>query len=85
MLTMRGNWRDTRAEIINEATGEVVARIHRESSNASEPLLGRQTYKLTVAGGVDKAVLATMCICLDEMQEADSVKEARCGGLCTIM
>ena len=63
---MKGNWLDTSAEIVDEASGAVVARIDRKFFNARELLLGHQTYHLTVAPGVDMALLAAMCICLDE-------------------
>jgi uncharacterized protein YxjI len=61
---MKGNWFDTSADIVNEATGQPVARIQRKLSGRE--LLGQQEYAVEVAGGVDKALMAAMCICMDE-------------------
>jgi uncharacterized protein YxjI len=76
---MRGNWRDTTADIVDEATGAVVARINRKLLNARELVLGQQTYHLTVAPGADVALLVAMCVCLDEKQNEGG------GGTCIIM
>jgi uncharacterized protein YxjI len=62
---MKGNWFDTSADIVDEATGAVVARIDRKLLNARELILGHQTYHLTIAPGVDMALLVAMCMCLD--------------------
>ena len=62
---MEGNFLDSRAEIKNEA-GAVVATIDRKFFNAAELIGGQQTYVVTIAPGIDMAVLAAMCICLDE-------------------
>ena len=74
---MKCNFLDTSAEIVDENTGATVARIDRKLFNLSEAFLGLQTYHLTVAPGVDMALLVAMCICLDEKnnegQEACSV------------
>jgi len=39
-LTMRGNWRDTSAEIVDAAGGAVVARVDRKLFNAREAFMG---------------------------------------------
>ncbi|KAL2169552.1 hypothetical protein VTG60DRAFT_5945 [Thermothelomyces hinnuleus] len=65
-LTMRGNWFDTSADIVDAATGAVVARIDRKLFNARELLLGHQTYHVTIAPGADIALVVAMCVCLDE-------------------
>ncbi|KAK4225615.1 tubby C-terminal-like domain-containing protein [Podospora fimiseda] len=65
-LTMDGNWFDTTAEIKDQATGFVVARIQRKLFNMREAILGQQTYHLTIAPGVDVAVIVAMAIALDE-------------------
>jgi len=65
-LLMKGNWLASRAEILDEETGETVALIDRKLWNAGEIFAGQQTYCLVVAPGVDLALLAACCICFDE-------------------
>ncbi|KAJ4361695.1 hypothetical protein N0V95_001679 [Ascochyta clinopodiicola] len=67
VLTMRGNWRDTTADITDEAQGNVVvARINRQWLSGKDLFFGKQTYGVSVAPGVDMALIAALCICLDE-------------------
>ncbi|KAF3045840.1 hypothetical protein E8E11_006814 [Didymella keratinophila] len=67
VLTMRGNWFDTTADITDEAQGNaVVARIDRKLLSGKDIFFGQQTYAVTVAPGVDMALIAALCICLDE-------------------
>ncbi len=63
---MKGDFFSRRVDITDEATGQVVARIDRKFFNARELLGGQQTYAVTVAQGMDLAVIVAMCICLDE-------------------
>lgn len=42
----------------------VIARIKRQYSMGT--LIGKQTYGVEVAPGVDLALMAALCICLDE-------------------
>ncbi|KAK4200929.1 tubby C-terminal-like domain-containing protein [Triangularia verruculosa] len=79
ILFMKGNWFDTSADIVDETTGAVVARIDRKLLNMREAFLGQQTYHLTVAPGADMAVLVAMCIALDEKNNEGE------GGFCTVM
>ncbi|KAI8936661.1 hypothetical protein NX059_007058 [Plenodomus lindquistii] len=66
-LTMRGNWFDTTADIVDEAQGGViVARINRKILNSKDIMFGQQTYAVQIAPGVDMALIAALCICLDE-------------------
>ncbi|KAL1863085.1 hypothetical protein VTK73DRAFT_6447 [Phialemonium thermophilum] len=65
-LQMKGNWLDSRAEIVDTATGAVVAIIDRQMLSGRDIFLGKQTYALICAPGVDMALMAAMCICLDE-------------------
>lgn len=44
----------------------VVARIDRKLLSGKGLFFGRQTYAVTVAPGVDMALIAALCICLDE-------------------
>ena len=67
-FVMRGNWRSSKADIVDEATGFVMARIKRDRT-AKHYLMGAQTYTVTVAQGVDMALVSAMCICLDEKNE----------------
>jgi hypothetical protein len=43
-LLMSGNFLDTTANIVDESTGKIVARIDRSFLNARELLAGQQTY-----------------------------------------
>lgn len=63
---MKGDFFDSSADITCQATGATVARIDRKFLNGSELLFGQQTYVVTVAPGVDMALICAMCICLDE-------------------
>ncbi|PSN67683.1 hypothetical protein BS50DRAFT_572727 [Corynespora cassiicola Philippines] len=66
-LTMKGNFFDTYADITDEAQGGfVVARIDRKMLSGKDIFFGQQTYGVQVAPGVDMALVAAMCICLDE-------------------
>ena len=65
-LVMKGNWNDRAAHIVNESTGEPVARISRKRLTARHILFGQDTYNVTVAPGVDMALVAGLCICFDE-------------------
>lgn len=76
---MTGNWLDTTADIVDAASGAVAARIDRKLFNARELLLGHQTYHVTIAPGVDVALIIAMCVCLDATQNEQN------GGACTIL
>ncbi|OAL52804.1 DUF567-domain-containing protein [Pyrenochaeta sp. DS3sAY3a] len=67
VLTMSGNFFDTTADIKDEAQGGlVVARIDRKLLSGKDVFFGQQTYGVQVAPGVDMALIAALCICLDE-------------------
>ncbi|KAF6829110.1 tubby C-terminal domain-containing protein [Colletotrichum plurivorum] len=65
-LSMKGNWLSTQADIVDVSTGQVLGQINRNMFKMRDFLGGAQTYALTVAPGVDMALMAAMCICLDE-------------------
>ncbi|KAF3941500.1 hypothetical protein ABW19_dt0200576 [Dactylella cylindrospora] len=65
-LLMKGDFFDREAAITDETTGAVVATINRKFFNVGEILGGAQTYVLSVAPGVDTALMTAACICLDE-------------------
>ncbi|KAG8162343.1 hypothetical protein KVR01_008108 [Diaporthe batatas] len=67
-LVMKGNWRDATADIIDETRGAVAARIARKSAFKSFTtfMTGQNEYSLTVAPGVDFALMAALCVCFDE-------------------
>ena len=65
-LMMKGNFFDTYADITNSKTGQPVAGIDRKMLNPRELFTNQQTYVVTVAQGVDLALITAMCICLDE-------------------
>ena len=65
-LKMKGNWFDTRADIVDETTNTVVAQIDRKLLSGRDLFFDRQTYAVIVAPGVDMALIAALCICFDE-------------------
>ncbi|KAH7013664.1 tubby C-terminal-like domain-containing protein [Ilyonectria destructans] len=65
-LTMKGNWVDYSAEIHDQASNALVARIDRKVLSGRDLLFGQQTYALTVAPNMDMALMAALCICMDE-------------------
>ncbi|KAF2651216.1 hypothetical protein K491DRAFT_682318 [Lophiostoma macrostomum CBS 122681] len=73
VLTMKGNFFDTTANITDEAkNGIVVARIDRKLLSGKDIIFGQQTYAVQIAPNVDKALIAAMCICLDEKKNEGS-------------
>ncbi|KAE8380088.1 tubby C-terminal-like domain-containing protein [Aspergillus bertholletiae] len=65
-LKMKGNWRDSKADIVEEATGAVVAQIDRKLLRARQMFFDQQTYAVIVAPGVDLALITALCVCFDE-------------------
>ncbi|KAF9770173.1 hypothetical protein IL306_012312 [Fusarium sp. DS 682] len=66
VLEMKGSWFDYAADIFDKTTNTVVARIDRKILSGRDMLFGQQTYALIVAPGVDMALMAALCICMDE-------------------
>ncbi|KAF7562345.1 hypothetical protein G7046_g1778 [Stylonectria norvegica] len=66
ILVMNGNWASYSAEIIDEQSQSLVGRIDRKLLSGKDLLFGQQTYALSVAPGVDMALMAALCICMDE-------------------
>ncbi|CAJ0548851.1 Ff.00g024640.m01.CDS01 [Fusarium sp. VM40] len=66
VLEMKGSWFDFAADIFDKSTNTVVARIDRKLLSGRDVLFGQQTYALMVAPGVDMALMAALCICMDE-------------------
>ena len=65
-LIIKGDWFDRSAKI---TMGDVVvATIGRSYFNMREVFGGQQTYYVTVAPGVDLAMMAAICVCLDEKE-----------------
>ena len=71
-LYLEGDWLNKSTMIKNEATGEVVADIDRQMLNARNIFGGRSTYAVTVAPGVDLALIVAMCVCIDEKEQGTS-------------
>lgn len=65
-FTIKGDWFDRNADIVDEHSGHAVARINRKLLNGRELVFGQQTYAVEVAPGVDVALIAALCICFDE-------------------
>ncbi|KAI1196872.1 DUF567-domain-containing protein [Nemania serpens] len=68
-LIVQGNFFDTTAEITDEATKQPIAVIDRKFFNAREFFTGQDAYAVTVAPNVDMALIAAMCICMDNKKE----------------
>ncbi|KAL4729144.1 hypothetical protein ACLX1H_003554 [Fusarium chlamydosporum] len=66
ILEMKGNWFDYAADIFDKSTNTVIARIDRKLLSGRDMIFGQQTYALMVAPGVDMALMAALCICMDE-------------------
>lgn len=73
-LSMKGNWRDSTADIVDETRNAVVARITRKSMFKSFTTFatGQNEYGLIVAPGVDFALMAALCVCFDELNNESS-------------
>lgn len=54
------------ANVVEEQTGETVARIYRKLFTARHMVFGKDNYSVIVAPGVDMALIAGLCICFDE-------------------
>ncbi|KAK3197563.1 hypothetical protein GRF29_216g603133, partial [Pseudopithomyces chartarum] len=66
-LKMKGSIFDTSAEIIDETRGgSIAARIDRKLLSGKDIFFGQQTYAVQISPGYDQALIAAMCICLDE-------------------
>jgi uncharacterized protein YxjI len=65
-LTMQGNFFDTQANIVESATGQVVATIERNAFKMKDVFANKQTYVVNVQPGVDLVLIAALCICFDE-------------------
>ncbi|KDN52029.1 DUF567-domain-containing protein [Tilletiaria anomala UBC 951] len=66
-LHIKGDWFDRKASITT-AQGIPVAHISRSFMNAGQLLWDQQTYFVTIAPGVDAALMVAACICLDESE-----------------
>lgn len=66
ILKMKGNWFDSKADIVDESTNTVVAQIDRKLLRGRELFFDQQSYAVIVAPGVDMALIAALCICFDE-------------------
>ncbi|KAJ9481907.1 hypothetical protein VN97_g11542 [Penicillium thymicola] len=65
-LKIKGGWFDHTADIVDDKSGQTVARIDRKLLSGRDLLFGQQTYAVVVAPGVDAALIAALCICFDE-------------------
>ncbi|KAK7029531.1 hypothetical protein VNI00_014408 [Paramarasmius palmivorus] len=69
VLALRGDFFDRKASInLGSPEGPPVGHISRSFLNGRELIFDQQTYYLTVAPGVDAALLAAICVCLDEKE-----------------
>ena len=65
-LLVKGDWLDRSATIT--MGNVVVAQISRSYFNMREIFGGQQSYYVTVAPNVDLALMAAICVCLDEKE-----------------
>jgi len=68
-LEMQGGFFGTKTNIINKKNGQVVAEIDRQRWNARQLVANHGTYAVTVAPGVDMALIVAMVIYLDETRQ----------------
>lgn len=54
------------SQLMLTIAGLVVARIDRKLLSGKDIFFGQQTYAVQIAPGVDMALIAAMCICMDE-------------------
>ncbi|WVN85487.1 uncharacterized protein L203_100633 [Cryptococcus depauperatus CBS 7841] len=66
-LVLKGDFWGGSADISVDG-GPIVAQITRKLFNARELFRDKQTYFVTVAPGVDLALIAAICICFDEVK-----------------
>ncbi|CAG7936954.1 unnamed protein product [Penicillium nalgiovense] len=71
-LKMQGGWYDQSADIVDDKSGQTVARIDRKLLSGRDLVFGQQTYAVVVAPGVDAALIAALCICFDEKNNEES-------------
>ncbi|KAJ7759980.1 tubby C-terminal-like domain-containing protein [Mycena metata] len=65
-LICKGDFLDRKATIMHN--DQVIAQIGRDFFNARQIFGNQQTYQVSVAPGVDLAMMAAICICLDEKE-----------------
>jgi uncharacterized protein YxjI len=66
-LDVKGDWFDRSAQIT--CGGQAVAHISRSFFNVREIFADKQTYFVKCAPGVDLAMIAAICVSLDEAEE----------------
>lgn len=71
-FTMKGGWYDYSADIVNDKTGQTMARVDRKLLSGRDLVFGQQTYAVVVAPGVDAALIAALCICFDEKNNEET-------------
>ncbi|OXB38688.1 hypothetical protein J007_01498 [Cryptococcus neoformans] len=70
-LVLKGDFWGGSADVSIEG-GPVVAQISRKLFNMREFWGDKQTYFVTVAAGVDLALMAAVCICFDEAKNEEN-------------
>lgn len=65
-LVVKGDFFDRKATIT--MNDQVVAQIGRNFLNMRQIFEDQQTYQVSVAPGIDLAMMAAICICLDEKE-----------------
>ncbi len=66
---MQRSFFGTKTHITNKKNGQVVAEIDRQRWNARQLIANHGTYAVTVAAGVDIALIVAMVIYLDETRQ----------------
>ena len=65
-LMQRGSWLNRNVEIVEKATGRVVALAEREILSVRNAIGGRTTYTAHVEAGVDMAIVIGLIMALDD-------------------
>lgn len=68
-IELKGTFFSTKTEIKNAKNGQVVAHIDRERWNTRQLIANRDTYAVTVAPGMDMAIIVAMVVYLDETRQ----------------
>jgi uncharacterized protein YxjI len=66
---MTGDWRNKKAEVVDDATSAVAVSITRQSS-LKHYLGNAQTYDVSIAPNMDMALAMAICLAFDENAEA---------------
>ncbi|KAF8313804.1 hypothetical protein DL93DRAFT_2058725 [Clavulina sp. PMI_390] len=70
-ITIEGGWLDRKVDIVENTTGQRVARITRKVMTLRNVFGGASTYTLQVAPGADIAIMIALCVAMDMKRAED--------------